>query len=65
MGFISIRVADFTAGSPDLMHPPPLPGLGTDYVETTRESLPVNLVFQSKQRNGKIQEFLITGVWNA
>jgi hypothetical protein len=36
-------VADFIAGSPDLTHPPPLPGLGTDYVETTRESLPVNL----------------------
>jgi hypothetical protein len=43
MGFISIRVDDFAAGSPDLTHPPPLPGLGTDYVETTRESLPVNL----------------------
>jgi hypothetical protein len=36
-------VVDFTAGSLDLTHPPPLPGLGTGYVETTRESLPVNL----------------------
>jgi hypothetical protein len=43
MGFISIRVADFAAGSLDLTHPPPLPGLGTGYVETTQESLPVNL----------------------
>jgi hypothetical protein len=43
MDFISIRVADFAAGSPDLTHPPPLPGLGTGYVETTQESLPVNL----------------------
>ena len=43
MGFISIRVADFAAGSPDLTHPPPLPGLGTGYVETTQESLPVNI----------------------
>jgi hypothetical protein len=43
MGFISIRVVDFAAGSPDLTHPPPLPGLGTGYVETTRESLPVYL----------------------
>jgi hypothetical protein len=24
-----------------LTHPPPLPGLGTSYVETTQESLPV------------------------
>jgi hypothetical protein len=43
MGFISIRVADFAAGSPDLTRPPPLPGLGTGYVEMTQESLPVNL----------------------
>jgi hypothetical protein len=42
-GFITIRVADFAAGSLDLTHPPPLPGLGTDYVEMTRESFPVNL----------------------
>jgi hypothetical protein len=26
-----------------LTHPPPLPGLGTGYVETTQESLPVNI----------------------
>ena len=39
-------MADFAAGSPDLTHPPPLPGLGTGYVETTQESLPVNLVLQ-------------------
>jgi hypothetical protein len=44
MDFIFIRVADFAAGSPDLTHhPPPLPELGTGYVETTQESLPVNL----------------------
>jgi hypothetical protein len=43
MGFMSNRVADFAVGSPDLTHPPPLPGLGTRYVETTQESLPVNL----------------------
>ena len=36
-------MADFAAGSPDLTHPPPLPGLGTGYVETTHESLPVNI----------------------
>lgn len=36
-------MADFAAGSPDLTHPPPLPGLGTGYVETTQESLPVNI----------------------
>jgi hypothetical protein len=42
MGFISIRVADFAASLPDLMHPP-LPELGTGYVETTRENLPINL----------------------
>jgi hypothetical protein len=26
-----------------LTHPPPLSGLGTGYVETTQESLPVNI----------------------
>jgi hypothetical protein len=36
MGFISIRVADFAAGSPDLTHPPPLPGLGSSLVPDSK-----------------------------
>ena len=40
-------------------NPPPLPGLGTGYVETTQESLLVNTgrVFNPQQYRDKISQF--------
>ena len=51
MGFISIRVAIFTLVRQTYRNPLPLPGLGTSYVKTTQESLPVNTGGVSLQMN--------------
>ena len=57
-------MADFAAGSPDLTHPPPLPGLGTGYVETTQESLPVNIGGVNMKVIKKIDPFFFLSLSN-
>jgi hypothetical protein len=59
LGLISIRVAGFYVWLATPKHnPPPLPGLGTGYVETTQESLPINI--------GEVKAYFkcIADLWN-
>jgi len=59
MGFISIRVAVFYADSPNLMHPAP----GTGNVETTQESLPVNIDGVDGYHQYRICFYILYQIW--